>query len=104
MVGEFRRNWVDSVLWNLRAPEQPVASLKRWVLVGLVGCLALALAYLPPRGATSSGRSVFAPQSPRGTPARQRAQAVADEWRGADASLRLLRARRQLQQLVRQAS
>jgi len=29
---------------------------------------------------------------------------VADEWRGADASLRLLRARRQLQQLVRQAS
>jgi hypothetical protein len=81
-----------------------VASLKRWVLVGLVGCLALALAYLPPRGATASGRSFFTAQSRRGTPARQRAQALADEWRAVDGSLRLLRARRQLQQLVREAT
>jgi hypothetical protein len=81
-----------------------VASLKRWVLVGLVGCLALALAYLPPRGATSSGRSVFAPQSPRGTPARQRAQALAEAWRAADASVHLLTSRRHLQDLVRAAS
>ena len=67
-----------------------MASLKRWVLVGLVGCLALALAYLPPRGATSSGKSPFVGQSLQGTPARQRAQALAEEWRNADAALRLL--------------
>jgi len=67
-----------------------VASLKRWVLVGLVGCLALALAYLPPRGAKSSGKSPFVGQSLQGTPARQRAQALAEEWRNADAALRLL--------------
>jgi len=83
-----------------------VASLKRWrwIIVASLACLALALAYVPPRGATSSYRSPFMPQAPRATPARQRAQAVADEWRAADGSLRLLRARRQLQQLVRQAS
>jgi hypothetical protein len=81
-----------------------VASLKRWVLAGLVGCAALALAYLPPRGATASGRSVFMAQAAWGTPARHRAQALADEWRGADASLRLLRARRELQELLREAT
>jgi len=43
-------------------------------------------------------------QSPRATPARWRAQAVGDEWRAADGSLRLLRARRQLQELLRAAS
>jgi len=80
-----------------------VASLKRWVLVGLVGCVALALAYLPPRGATPNGSSVFVAQSRWGTPARQRAQALADEWRVADASVRLLRARRELQELLREA-
>jgi hypothetical protein len=93
MVGRPRRDWLDRDLWILRAPEQPVASLKRWVLVGLAGCLALALAYLPPRGATASRDSIFVGQSVRGTPARQRAQAVADEWRAVDGSLRLLRAR-----------
>ncbi len=82
-----------------------MASLKRWALVGVGACFALALAYLPPRGAKPSGReSLFVAQSPRGTPARQRAQAVADEWRAADGSLRLLRARRQLQELLRAAS
>ena len=82
-----------------------MASLKRWALVGVGACFALALAYLPPRGAKPSGReSLFVAQSPRGTPARQRAQAVADEWRAADGSLRLLRARRQLKAWVRDAS
>src|SRR2546422_4063695 len=105
MVGERRGDWLDSVLWTLRASEQPVASLKRWVLVGVGACFALALAYLPPRGAKPSRReSLFLAQSPRGTPARQRAQAVADEWRAADGALRLLRVRRQLQRLVRQAT
>ena len=81
-----------------------MASLKRWALVGVGACVALALAYLPPRGAEPSGREVlFLAQSPRGTPARQRAQALAEEWRVADASLRLLRARRELQALLREA-
>jgi hypothetical protein len=80
-----------------------VASVKRWILAGLVGCVAVALAYLPPRGATPRDGSIFVSQSRRGTPARQRAQAVADEWRAADASLRLLRARRQLQAVLQEA-
>ena len=80
-----------------------MASLKRWALVGVGACVALALAYLPPRGAKSSGNSVFVGQSRQGTRARQRAQALADEWRGAQASLRLLRARRELQELLREA-
>ena len=67
-----------------------MASLKGWVVAGLLGCLALALAYLPPRGATSSGSPFFVGQSPSGTPARQRAQALAEEWRNADAAVRLL--------------
>jgi len=104
MVGERRRDWVDSLLWILRATEQPVASLKRWVLVGLVACFALALAYLPPRGARSRDRSsFFMAQTRQGTPARQRAQAVADEWRTADGSLRLLRAREHFRELARTA-
>jgi hypothetical protein len=73
-----------------------VASLKRWVLAGLAGCLALALAYLPPRGAKSSDKSIFVGQSPQGTPARQRAQALADEWRNADAAVRLLEDRQRV--------
>ena len=67
-----------------------MASLKRWIVGGLVACFALALAYLPPRGAESSGKSLFVGQSLSGTPARQYAQALADEWRKADATVRLL--------------
>jgi hypothetical protein len=81
-----------------------VASVRPWLVAGAAGCVALALAYLPPRGAKSSGRSVFFVQAPRATPARQRAQAVADEWRAVDASLQLLTSRRQLQERVRAAS
>lgn len=81
-----------------------MASVKRWIFAAALGCLATALAYAPPRGARSSRRDVFAVQWPRGTPARQHAQAVADEWRAADATARLLSARRQLQDVVRAAS
>ncbi len=73
-----------------------MASLKRWVLVGLVGCMALALAYVPPRGAKSSGTTLFVGQSRQGTPARQRAQALAEEWRNADAAVRLLEDRQRV--------
>jgi len=73
-----------------------VASLKRWVLVGLTACSVLALAYLPPRGARSSGKSIFAVQSLQATPARRHAQVLADEWRNADAGVRLLEDRQRL--------
>jgi hypothetical protein len=70
----------------------------------VVACFALALAYLPPRGARPSDRSsLFTAQTRQATPARQRAQAVSDEWRAADGSLRLLRARRQVHELLREA-
>jgi hypothetical protein len=79
--------------------------VKRWVLVGLLGCVALAFAYLPPRGAKSSGRnSFFIAQPPQGTPARRRAQALAEQWRAAEGALHLLRTRRQLQERVQQAA
>jgi hypothetical protein len=82
-----------------------MASVKRWAIGSLLACLALALAYLPPRGATSSGRrTVFSPQSPQGTPARRRTQALAEEWRAADGALHLMNARRHLQELVRQTA
>jgi len=103
MVGGHRRNRVDGVLWILCVTEQPVAAVRGWVAAGLVGCLALALAYLPPRGATSRGSPFFVGQSPSGTPARQRAQALADAWRSADGSLHLLAARRRLQLLAQTA-
>jgi len=73
-----------------------VASLKRWGAVGLTACLVLALAYLPPRGAESSGKSPFVGQSLWGTPARQYAQALADEWRKVDATVRLLEDRQRV--------
>jgi len=73
-----------------------VASLKRWVLVGLTACAVLALAYLPPRGVKSSDKSVFVGQSPQGTRTRQHAQALAEEWRNADAAVRLLEDRQQV--------
>ena len=83
-----------------------MAAVRGWVVAGLLGCLAVALAYVPPRGARgvqSSDNEFFVGQSPRGTPARQRAQALAEAWRSADGSLHLLTARRRLQQLARTA-
>jgi len=73
-----------------------VASVRRWVLVGLTPCAVLALAYLPPRGVKSSDKSVFVGQSLQGTRARQHAQALAEEWRNADAAVRLLEDRRRV--------
>ncbi len=73
-----------------------MASVKRWVVVGVTACSVLALAYLPPRGAKSSGKSPFVGQSPQGTPARQHAQALAEEWRNADVVVRLLEDRQRV--------
>ncbi|HEY3221963.1 MAG TPA: hypothetical protein VGJ80_14630 [Gemmatimonadales bacterium] len=81
-----------------------MASLRPWIIVAGASCLALALAYVPPRGAKSSGRPPIFFQTPRGTPARQHAQALAEEWRGVERSLQLLNARHQLHDMVRAAS
>jgi hypothetical protein len=67
------------------------------VLFGLAACSVLALAYLPPRGVKSSGKSVFVGQSLQATRARQFAQALAEEWRNADAAVRLLEERQHVQ-------
>ncbi|HTI03839.1 MAG TPA: hypothetical protein VL549_00870 [Gemmatimonadales bacterium] len=77
-----------------------MASLKRWIGAAVVACVLVGLAYLPPHGAKSSGHSTFFSQPPRGTPARLRAQSLADAWRATEASLRLLTARRDLRQRV----
>jgi hypothetical protein len=95
---------VDHHLRHLRVAEQPVAPVTRWALAGLLGCVVLAVAYLPPRGAKSSGRRLFVTQPLRDTPARQHAQALAKAWRGAAGSLHLLTARPHLHELVRAAS
>ena len=77
-----------------------MATLKRWGAVTLAGCAVIALAYVPPRGATASGRQLFTTQLPELTPARQRVQALADEWRNADGAVRLLEDRQQVRGLL----
>ena len=77
-----------------------MAPLKRWVAVTLAGCAVIALAYVPPRGATASGPGSFSTQLPELTPARQRVQVLADEWRNADGAVRLLEARQQVRGLL----
>jgi len=77
-----------------------VATLKRWGAVTLAGCAVIALAYVPPRGATASGRQLFTTQLPELTPARQRVQALADEWRNADGAVRLLEDRQHVRGLL----
>ena len=78
-----------------------MASLKRWIGFVLLACVALALAYLPPRGAGSSDARSFQAQAPQQTAARSRAQALAEVWRAADGAVRLLSMRRELQQTAR---
>ena len=73
-----------------------MAPLKRWVAVTLAGCAVIALAYVPPRGATASGPGSFSTQLPELTPARQRVQAFADAWRDADGAVRLVEDRQQV--------
>lgn len=79
-----------------------MAPLKRWIALTLAGCVAIVLASVPPRGATArGGPRFFATQLPQRTPARERAQALADEWRHTDAARRLLEDRQRVRQLVR---
>lgn len=80
-----------------------MASVKRWAVVVLVGCTAIAVAYLPPRGGARSRPSeFFTGRVLQLTPARLRAQVLAEEWRTADGALRLLQERQRLKQVVSQ--
>jgi len=81
-----------------------VAFVRRWVFFTLAPCAVLALAYLPPRGVTSNGKSVFVGQSQHATRARQHAQALAEEWRNADAAVRLLEDRQRVRRDVTRSS
>jgi hypothetical protein len=76
-----------------------VAPLKGWIAVTLGGCAVIALAYVPPRGATSRPRS-FTAQVPELTRARLRVQALADAWRDTDGAARLLEDRQRVREIL----
>jgi hypothetical protein len=72
-------------------------ALRLWLLAPLAACAVVALAYLPPRGARDPGdRGRFGPRAPTPTAARQRAQGLAEEWRAAQAAVRLAESRGRL--------
>src|SRR5213593_2828912 len=87
---------MDSGIRPLRPTELAMArELRWWVAAALLACGAVALAYLPPRGA--GGKSRLRDEPFRQTPARQRAQALAAQWRAASLALRLPEYRKRLQ-------
>lgn len=70
------------------------SGLKRWMGAGVVACVLIAAAYLPPRGNVHARFSGIVFTSPRPqTAARLRAQALGAEWRAATAQLRVTEAR-----------
>jgi len=69
--------------------------LRWWLAAVLLACGAVALAYLPPRGAARQSR--WRDEPFRQTPARLRAQALAFQWRAANMALRLPEYRKRLQ-------
>jgi len=87
---------MDGRLRSLRATELAMARELRWWLAAvLLACGAVAVAYLPPRGAA---RGVGLRDEPfRQTTARLRAQALAAQWRTASLALRLPEYRKRLQ-------
>ncbi|OLD04775.1 MAG: hypothetical protein AUI99_02355 [Gemmatimonadetes bacterium 13_1_40CM_3_69_22] len=80
----------------MRPTELAMArELRWWLAAALLACGAVAMAYLPPRGAA---REAGVRDEPfRQTPARLRAQALAAQWRAANLALRLPEYRRRLQ-------
>src|SRR5207253_7239875 len=87
---------MDGRLRSLRATELAMARELRWWLAAvLLACGAVAVAYLPPRGAARQAGLGDAPI--RQTPARLRAQALAAQWRVANLALRLPEYRKRLQ-------
>src|SRR5437764_319739 len=87
---------MDGRLRGLRLTELAMARELRWWLAAvLLACGAVALAYLPPRGAGRKSRWRDEPFAQ--TPARLRAQALAFQWRGANMALRLPEYRKRLE-------
>src|SRR5437762_11117417 len=87
---------MDGRLRGLRLTELAMARELRWWLAAvLLACGAVALAYLPPRGAGRKSR--WRDQSFGQRPARLRAQALAVQWRAASMALRLPGYRKRLQ-------
>ena len=72
--------------------------MKVWVTATIGVCAVVAMAYIPPRGSGPSRREdhLFT-QLAGATPARVRAQALADEWRAAHQARRLLESRSELE-------
>jgi hypothetical protein len=71
--------------------------LRLWLLAPVTACVVVALAYLPPRGARDGAEArSFGPRAPTPTAARQHAQALAEEWRAAQAAVRLAESRGRL--------
>jgi hypothetical protein len=74
--------------------------LRWWLAATLVTCGIITVAYVPPRGVAPETRS--RDRRPQPTAARLRAQAIADQWRGATLALRLAQYRQRLEpELVR---
>ena len=72
--------------------------LKRWVAATVLGLGAVALAYLPPRGARADRYRSHFMITPvlRPTAARLRVQGLAEEWRTAHAAVRLIEGREEV--------
>ncbi len=65
--------------------------LRWWIAAPLVACLAVTLAYVPPRGGVKvPGGTSFSPVSDNGKVARRRAQELAGQWRAVELQLDLL--------------
>jgi len=65
------------------------SGVRLWVGAVVLTCGIVATASLPFRGTRATNRAVFFSRLPQVTPARQRAQALADEWRAAQAASRM---------------
>src|SRR3989441_11198632 len=87
---------MDGRLRGVRPTELAMArELRWWLAAALLACGAVAMAYLPPRGAAREAGLRDEPF--RQTPARLRAQALAAQWRAANLAVRLPAHRRRLQ-------
>ena len=65
------------------------SGVRLWVGAVILSCGIVGAANLPLRGTRVTNRDAFFARLPRLTPARERAQALADEWRAAQAASRL---------------
>ncbi len=67
--------------------------LRLWLAAAPAACVVIALAYLPPRGGVRAPPELLRMRLPEATPARLRAQELADAWRAVQAEVRLRESR-----------